>query len=52
MAEISDSDMKEIENEIRDLINWVKVFETEYDLPAEVVQKLTSRLSGLATKLG
>ena len=52
MAEIDDQAMNEVASEIRDIINWVKVFETEYSLPKEVVDQLTTRLEGVATKLG
>ncbi len=52
MVEVDDEAFKEVANEVRDIINWIKVFEEEYDLPAEVVNQLRSRLEGLATKLG
>jgi hypothetical protein len=52
MAKITKDAIKEIENEIRDMINWVAVFETEYELPKEVVDKLKERLEGIASKLG
>lgn len=46
------SKIREIENEIRDVINWVKVFEDEYGLDAEVVDTLVNRLEGLGKKIG
>ena len=46
------SDVKAIENEIRDILNWVAVFSTEYDLDDEVVTKLKSRLEVVAKKVG
>jgi len=52
MVDVSDETFQEVGNEIRDTINWIKVFEEEYDLPAEVVQQLRERLEGIATKLG
>jgi hypothetical protein len=52
MVEVEDATFKEVENEIRDIVNWITVFEEEYDLPAEVVSQLRSRLEGLAQKLG
>jgi len=52
MVEVDDTTFKEVENEIRDIINWIKVFEEEYDLPAEVVTQLRERLEGVAAKLG
>ena len=52
MAEVSDETFKEVSNEIRDTINWIKVFEEEYSLPPEVVMQLRSRLEAIAEKLG
>ena len=51
MAEIADSEIKEIENELRDIMNWISVFETEYNLPKEVVVQLKARLEDLAEKI-
>ena len=52
MVEVDDAAFKEVANEIRDVINWIKVFEEEYNLPVEVVDKLRSRLEEIAVKLG
>jgi len=52
MVEISDEAFKKCTDEIRDIINWIAVFETEYKLPAEVVQQLRSRLEKIANDLG
>jgi len=52
MVEVSDETFKQIQDEIRDTINWVKVFEGEYNLPAEVVQQLRERLENISGKLG
>ncbi len=52
MVEVDDDAFEEVENEIRDLINWIKVFEEEYDLPVEVVNQLRARLEKVAEKLG
>lgn len=52
MVEVEDATFKEVANEVRDIINWIKVFEEEYDLPAEVVNQLRTRLEGVAEKLG
>jgi hypothetical protein len=46
------TEIRDIENEIRDIINWVSVFDTEYDLPSEVVEQLKSKLEKLATDVG
>lgn len=45
-------ELKEVENKLRDLINWVSVFDTEYDLPNEVKEKLQERLYEIANDLG
>jgi hypothetical protein len=52
MVEVDDATFKEVEDQIRDTVNWVKVFEEEYDLPVEVVNQLRERLEGIAKKLG
>lgn len=52
MVEVNDEIFKEVSDEIRDIINWIKVFEEEYNLPAEVVTQLRSRLEAIAQKLG
>lgn len=52
MTEINDAALKEIEDNIRNTINWIKIFEEEYNLPKEVVDELRKRLEGIATKLG
>ena len=51
MAEIDDNVLVEVQNEIRDIVNWVAVFKEEYDLPEEVVNKLKERLEAITTKL-
>ena len=43
---------RSIEDEIRDVLNWIAVFKTEYDLPAEVVSQLKKRLESIAVKVG
>ncbi len=52
MVEVEDAAFKEVANEIREIINWIKVFEEEYKLPAEVVSQLRQRLEAIAEKLG
>jgi hypothetical protein len=52
MVEVSDATFKEVADQLRDTINWIKVFEEEYDLPAEVVSQLRQKLEGIAEKLG
>ena len=51
MAEISDENLKAATDEIREILNWIAVFETEYNLPTEVVEKLKSRLEKVASNL-
>ena len=51
MAEIDDNVLKEAEDKIRDTINWIAVFEEEYNLPKEVVDQLRERLEEIAGKL-
>ena len=48
---MEEEQVQEVANEIRDIINWVKVFEEEYDLPSEVVDQLRSKLEAAAEKL-
>ena len=43
--------LREAQSDIRDLINWVKIFEEEYDLEKDVVATLCSRLEKLSEKL-
>ena len=50
--ELSYQDTKEIEDELRDIINWIAVFEQEYDIPAEVVETLLKKLHNVAKKVG
>jgi hypothetical protein len=44
--------IKSCEQEIKDLMNWISVFEDEYDLPKEVVDKLRDKLHSIAGKVG
>lgn len=50
--EIPVQDLKDVEDEIRDIINWVAVFENEYDMPKEAVETLMNRLHEVAKKVG
>lgn len=51
MKQITIIDIEEIANELREIINWVAVFEEEYDLPNEVALQLRTRLEQLALHL-
>ena len=42
---------KRLANEIRNTINWIAVFETEYQLPKEVVEQLRLRLIAMTERL-
>ena len=52
MVEVDDNSFKEAADELRDIVNWIAVFEQEYQLPGEVVQQLKTKLEGVANKLG
>jgi hypothetical protein len=52
MVELSNKKLKEAEDELRELMNWVSVFNTEYDLPAEVVEKLQKKLQKVSKIIG
>ncbi len=49
--EVAPEKLKEIENEVRDITNWISVFETEYNLPKEVVEQLKTRLENISKKI-
>mgnify|MGYP001414153904 CR=1 FL=1 len=46
------AEIKDIANELRDIINWVVVFEKEYNIPKEAVDQLRSRLEKVAADIG
>ena len=48
---MTDENIKAATDEIREIINWIAVFETEYNLPTEVVEKLRSRLEKVVSNL-
>ncbi len=50
--DINKTNFKKATDEIREIINWIAVFEEEYDLPQEVVSQLRSRLEKVANLLG
>ena len=52
MVNVNDQIFKQIANELRDLNNWIAVFSNEYDLPAEVVEELRSKIESISKKLG
>lgn len=52
MVEIDAKSFKKAADELRDILNWIAVFEKEYSLPAEVVSQLKDRLGKVANLLG
>lgn len=51
MAFMNIEKCKEIEDEIRDMINWIAVFENEYNLDKEIVDQLRDKLEDLSKKV-
>ncbi len=50
--ELDAAEVKSVEDEVRDLINWVAVFEKEYDIPKEATEELLNKLHSIAKKVG
>jgi len=48
----SKSTVKDAEDTLRDLKNWVFVFAKEYDLPEEAVKMLHAKVDEVAEKIG
>jgi len=44
--------VKEAENAVRDLKNWIAVFAQEYNLPEEAIKTLHQKIDELAVKIG
>ena len=44
--------LQDIENEVRNLKNWVAVFAQEYSLPEEALNKLNEKVDQIAQKVG
>ena len=44
--------VKDAENSVRDLRNWIAVFAKEYDLPKNAVDTLHRQVDVLAEKVG
>ena len=49
--EVDETKMDEITDEIRDVINLIKVFEGEYNIPEEAVQQMRDKLEGVVKKI-
>ena len=43
---------REAQNQVRDLLNWLAVFEEEYNLQPEVTSTMQKGLLSLAEKIG
>jgi hypothetical protein len=52
MVEIEDAKLKEAEDELREIMNLVAVFNTEYNLPNEVVENLQKKLQKVSEIIG
>ncbi|MFC1775016.1 hypothetical protein ACFLZN_01735 [Nanoarchaeota archaeon] len=52
MDESCNAKRVEVENQLRDLLNWVSVFAEEYDLPEEATHKLREKIELLAKTVG
>lgn len=51
MMEVEEKKMDEITDEIRDVVNLIKVFEKEYDIPEEAVKQMRDKLEGIVQKI-
>ncbi len=52
MVEVIADTIKDAENCVRDIKNWLAVFKTEYNLPDEVVDKINEKMTTIAEKMG
>ncbi len=44
--------VRTVENTTRDFINWLAVFKTEYNIPAEAYETLHNKMDDFSTKVG
>jgi hypothetical protein len=44
--------VRDAENAVRDLKNWIAVFAQEYSLPEEAIKTLHQKIDELAAKIG
>jgi hypothetical protein len=51
MIEVEEAKMDAITDDIHEIVHWIAVFETEYNLPAEVVGQLKAKLEAIVTKI-
>ena len=52
MALIDEKAIKEIEDKIRDIINWVEISKNKGDINEDTAQKMRQDLEEIAVKLG
>lgn len=45
-------EIRNVENAVRDVRNWLAVFKTEYDLPEEAYKKLHDKIEEIGKKVG
>jgi len=51
MAKVSVQPVRDVENAVRDLKNWLAVFKTEYDVADEAVKVLHQKIDEFSDKL-
>lgn len=51
-GKVDTSSVKDAENAVRDLKNWIFVFAKEYDLPKEAITMLHKKVDEVAVKVG
>jgi len=49
---VDDKTVRDAENSVRDLRNWLAVFKTEYGVAEEAYKKLHDKIEELGTKIG
>jgi len=52
MSEKCIEGIKEVENALRDMMNWIAIFADEYNLPKEAKDKLDEQIEIIAKKAG
>ena len=52
MTEIKPETVRNAENAVRDIKNWLAVFKTEYNVPDEAMKILHEKLDEIGTKIG
>ena len=52
MAKVDVKSVRDVENSVRDLRNWLAVFKTEYDISEEAYKTLHDKIEELGSKIG